>query len=433
MLRLPVLLITVALAAGCDRSESTVRLPAETPSSTVESTLPNASVALSYDATGDDGGRISQAQSLVATSPSEASSYLELAGAFLARKRQTGDAVLLAYAANALDAAEEIEPNAPRVLALRGVLLQEKHEFTKLAALAATLIAADPADSTGHLLLGDAKLEVGDYDGAITAYEDAMARYPDLRVYSRGAHIRWLHGDVDGALELLEAALDSASSSREHVAWVLTEVGALFLRRGEVDRAVAAADRADGLVASYPPAFALRARAEQARGNFDAARDAIEKAIAARASAADYFLLAEIEERRGNGDGYLVARKAGLRLADHDPIVAAEFLARRAEDPKRALALIEAEVASRPTIEAYSAHAMALFRVGRVDDAAVAIEKALRLGTPLAELHLGAGLIKLASGDRSGAEYQLARAKALNPLADARLSRELTEKLEVVR
>ena len=49
-------------------------------------------------------------------------------------------------------------------------------------------------------LLGDAVLEQGSLDEAAIAYQCMVDLRPDLQSYSRVAHLRWLKGDVDGAI-----------------------------------------------------------------------------------------------------------------------------------------------------------------------------------------------------------------------------------------
>jgi tetratricopeptide (TPR) repeat protein len=387
-----------------------------------DATPVRAAMALGYR---PDGAAIARAQELARSRSDDPDAYLALARAFVSARRSTGDAAMLAFARDALAAAEELEPGSTAAMAVRGVLLSEEHDFSGLAALAESMIAADPADTTGYLLLGDAHLELGDYADAAAAYDQAMERYPDLRVYARGAYLRWLHGDTEGALELYEDAIQSAGRNREHLAWVLTDLGSMFLNSGAPERARAAAERAEALVPGYPAAAALRARAARIAGDLDDAARELRAALAARASAADQLLLAEVEEARGDRAAAAAARAAGLKLADHDPIPAALYLARRGEQIERAVELAESEAGRRRGVFIQGALALALVRAGRVDRARRALDAAMAIGTPLAELHLADGLVKLAAGDRAGARAARRRAAEINPHAAPDLAAEL--------
>lgn len=417
-MRTPILALLI-LASACSSSKTR---PASQPP-------PRAALAMGYQAT---SAAIANAQREARERPEDPGAYVALARAFVAARRASGDAAMLALAGDALDAAESLGADRGHTMAVRGVLLAEGHRFAELAELAEQMIAASPNDTTGYLLLGDARLERGDYAGAAAAYDQAMERYPDLRVYARGAHLRWLYGDRQGALELYEDAIGSAGRNPEHLAWVYTDVGQVLLRGGSPERARAAAERAEALVPGYPPAAALRARAARAAGDLDAADAAIRAALAARTSAADQLFLAEVAEARGDRATAAAAREAGLELAGHDRLPVALYLARRGEQTARALELAVREASERETIFAESARALALLRAGRAAEAAAAIEAALALGTPLADLHLHDGLIKLALGDRDGARAARRRARDLDPYARPALAAELDRGLAEV-
>ena len=46
---------------------------------------------------------------------------------------------------------------------------------------------------------------------ATDAYQRMIDLRPDLHSYARGAHIRWLKGDLTGAVELMELAVSASS------------------------------------------------------------------------------------------------------------------------------------------------------------------------------------------------------------------------------
>src|SRR5205085_2499650 len=98
--------------------------------------------------------------------------------------------------------------------------------FAEARDAARELIASRADDSTGHLVLGDALLELGDFDEAVASYQRAMDLRPDLRAYERAAHARWLTGDVEGSIELYAMATDAGSvRDPESTAWCWTELG----------------------------------------------------------------------------------------------------------------------------------------------------------------------------------------------------------------
>jgi tetratricopeptide (TPR) repeat protein len=81
-----------------------------------------------------------------------------------------------------------------------------------------------------------------------------------------------------------------------------------------------------------------------------------------------------------------------------------------------ALAQAEAAVAARPFFELHEAHAWALYKNGRFDDAADAIERATVLGIRDPELYVRSALIQFSLGDNDAARADLATATEINPL-----------------
>lgn len=392
-----------------------------------DSALPSAEFALGYQP--DEAGgelEIARAQRELRSRPGQAGGYARLAQAFLQRERETADPSFAAYAEDALVAAEARDPRDPEVMIASILRQHQQHRFAQARDAARELIAAAPDRSIGFLLLGDALLELGDYGAATDAYQKAIDMRPDLRSYSRGAYIRWLHGDVDGAFELMEAALESAGpGAREPAAWCFVELGDMLRRAGNQRAAANAAERALALMPGYLPARALRARAGARLGMRDEAIAELADVVKQRPTAEHLLVLAELLAAAGRA-GEAAARVAEAdELASHDPLPVALYHARHGQSLERALALAEQAVRERPSIFAEDARALALLRSGRVNEARAAITLALRLGTRSAELHLHRALIELAAGERDAAQASLARARAIDADADPLLAGEL--------
>ena len=228
----------------------------------------------------------------------------------------------------------------------------------------------------------------------------------------------------------MDRALGAAGPrSREPAAWCYVEVGEMLRRRGDYTRAAAAARRALALVDGYLPARALEARLHAARGERDQAIAEME-AVAARSQSAEHLLaLADLYESAGRGADAAEKLAEAEKLAGHDPLPVAAYLARRRADPARALALAERAVADRPSVFASAVHALALVHAGRVEEGRAEAARALRLGTPAAELYLAKAAADSAAGDRAAARAALAQAKALEPAADPVLVAELTTEI----
>ena len=282
---------------------------------------PLGSVALAYEP-GQEAPTdrlIAQAQQAVRRDPSVSDAYATLAALYLRRRRETSDASFYIRAEDALRAARELGAGGARIETLRAMLLIDRHRFAEAARVAERVIAASPSDSTGWLLLGDARLELGDREGALEAHQTAMDLRPDLRSYERGAHHRRLHGDADGAIELLAMAIDAGSPrDPESVAWCWVQLGDIERERGRHDEALAAAARARSLVPDYVPALALEARALAAKGTRSEAIARMEDVVRRAPSAEDLRALAEWLDAEGRGEDARARSVQAERLAERE-------------------------------------------------------------------------------------------------------------------
>jgi tetratricopeptide (TPR) repeat protein len=425
--------LILACLAACD----TPRAPATSASAPVTAADPvaapvtaaaDAALALAYiPAEGEAEAAIAAAQDRVRARPDDVAAYDELALRMLRRARETSDESYRRYAEDALRAALRRDASNPETLMVAAMIQQDQHRFRDALATARQYIGVRPDDPTGHLLAGDALLELGEYDPAIDSYQAAMNLRPDLRSYNRAAHMRWLMGDVDGAREVMALALDAGSMrDPESRAWCFVDLGEIDLRRGEAELALRATGAALQLVPEYRPALVLQARALHRLGRVDEAIELQRAALARKSAAEDLLRQAEWLAGAGRHDESSVLREEGLALADAEPRAVAMYLARTRSEPERALQLAEAELSARQNIAAHDTHALALLRLGRIDAARAAIDRAMVWKTADAELHLHAGLVAAAAGDLTRARAARAQALALDAGVDPLLMAELT-------
>ncbi len=87
-------------------------------------------------------------------------------------------------------------------------------------------------------LLGDSLMEQGRLDEAVTAYQHMVDLRPELQSYARVSYIRWLKGDTDGAIEMMQAAVEASSQTDpDSAAWVRTRLALLQFQSGKKDEA----------------------------------------------------------------------------------------------------------------------------------------------------------------------------------------------------
>ena len=237
---------------------------------------------------------------------------------------------------------------------------------------------------------------------------------PGLDGYARAANIRWLRGDLNGAVALQTLAVRAGGPGDPGaLAWSLTRLGQLVWAQGNAAAAAAEAARASELVPDFPPALLLQGRLLLASGRAD-------EALAPLARAATILPLPEprwvyAEALRAAG------REAEARSIEtllvregtaEDPRTVALFLATRGLDRDTAVHLASAELATRADVVTHAANALALAQAGRTDEAVPQARAALAEGTIDAHLFLQAGRA-LALANQPGAADVLGRVRRL--------------------
>ena len=87
-------------------------------------------------------------------------------------------------------------------------------------------------------LLGDALMEQGRLAEAAEAYQKMIDLKPFYQSYTRAAHLRWLRGDLDGAIDMMQAAVKAASPrDPESIAWAYSRLAVYELQRGRLAEA----------------------------------------------------------------------------------------------------------------------------------------------------------------------------------------------------
>jgi len=321
----------------------------------------------------------------IAEEPGNGVAAARLADALLRQARATGNAGLAIQAEGALRAAIAAGPSyeAQRML---GAVLASQHRFRDAIAAAERARAMDPADAWNDGVIGDAHLELGEYEAAFAAFDRMMALRPSAASYARVAYARELRGDMTGALAAMQMAASArAPNDPEAQAWYAVQTGELYLKMHRWDDADREYRRAIFVFPDYPLAVVGQGKLQVARGDRDralalyleqlkrtptldlAAR--IGDLYAERGDAVQsehYYQLAE--DLAGPGVAQTEANLA-LFLADHDRKLPA------------AVEIAETVAAARHDIFTEDALAWAYYKAGRFDEAYAASQRALRTGT----------------------------------------------------
>jgi tetratricopeptide (TPR) repeat protein len=344
-----------------------------------------------------------------------------LADALMRQARVASNPGLAVRAEEALRGALDAEPTHYESTRMLATVFLSQHRFREAIATAERASRMSPRDGWNLGVIGDAHLELGEYDEAFAAFDRMMRLRPSAAVYGRAAYARELQGDLDGALRLMQMGADATGPDEpESQAWHYAQVGDLYFQLGRLDDAEREYARAEFTFAGHPFALAGLARGGAARGRLTAARDRYRAAMTARPTPEAAARLGEIETRLGDAaaasQAFALAEN-GWRYDTPEPTHLAQLLVAlgRADD---ALVVAERAATARRDIFTMDALAWASLAAGRFDAARAASAQALRTGTRDRVILYHAAAIAAATGDRARARDLAARAVDGHPEFD---------------
>ncbi len=334
----------------------------------------------------------------------------------IAKARASSDPGFTTLAGIAADTLEKNFGLQREAWLLRGHVLQSHHRFAEAEEIARRLVTARGA-AADYALLGDALYDEGQIAEAADAYQHMVDLKPSLDSYSRAANIRWIKGDLAGAVELQTLAVRSGGPGDPGaLAWSLVRLGQLVWQRGSSADAAALASRALELVPEFEPALLLQGRLLLASGHAVDALIPLARAVAILPLPEPRWVYAEALRAAGREadatDQEIRILREGIA---EDPRTVALFLATHGRDSATAVELATAELKNRGDVMTHSASALALALAGRINEAITHARAALTEGTVDARLLLHAGHIA-ALARQPDATDLLNRASALTQL-----------------
>lgn len=347
----------------------------------------------------------------------KAEEWTKLGRAFVRKARESMDSSYYAQADDAAGRALALDETNLGALQLRQLVLLNSHRFVEARALAEQQLLRHPQDEVAWGTLGDSALELGFYEGAIDAYQKMMDIKPTLRSYNRGAWMRWLLGDGEGAVELMRMAIDAGSPRElESLSYCRVQLGDLHFFQGQYDLARSEYERALRELPRYAPALAARGRLNLATGKINEAIVDLSTALAIQPLTAVRALYVDALLAAGNKSEAEAAAAQLQREGIHeDPRALSLYYSNHGEQPKLAIELAKEELRRRPDIWSMDAAAWALYRSGNPNEAWIIIQGATRLGTRDPRLLFHRGRIAAARHDAPEAIEKLGAALAQSP------------------
>lgn len=397
----------------------------------IAASIPPAALIVADESSGEKEIRFYENK--IKNDPEDFSANNKLAGLYLQKLRETGDIALLDLAFRAARASLESVPEVRNSGGIAALALAEfaAHDFTNSRDHALRLIELEPSKSYPQSMLGDALLELGEYEKAEIAYKKItlLDGGSSAASESRFARLAQLKGDNRAAQKHFAAALTLALSQsfppRETTAWLRWQLGETAFSMGDYE--TAEKDFQDSLTTfpDYYRAVASLGRVRAAQNDLQGAIEQYEKVtrilpdpnyVAALGDLYEFsgremeakkqYELVEQIGRLSALNGALYNRQLALFYADHDL---------KAEDAYN-LAAKEYEV--RRDIYGADALAWTALKAEKLNEAQAAIKDALRLGTQDARIFYHAGMIERAAGNNSEAASFLQKALRTNPSFD---------------
>ena len=367
---------------------------------------------------------IAAAQKMIEKMPDASKAYNQLAAIYIRKARETGDFSLNTNAETAVKKALEINPADIDARKLQASLQLTFHRFTEALELGKKLQKDFPNDAFVYGVLTDANVELGNYAEAIDAAQKMVDLKPNMSSYARVAHLRSLHGDHEGAIEMFKLAARTANpGDKEAQSWNIVQIGDELWKQGKYAEAEEIYNEALQNFPNYYLATAGKGRVRVAQGDFETAVKLLTEANNRVPNTETTILLGDIYAKQGNAEKakqqYDLVEVIEQKIGSNDDQKRLALLwADRDVKLDEALAIVTREHAARKDIYTADALAWVLYKKGNFQEAKNAIDEAMRLKTNDARILYHAGMIEKSLGNRKEAKKLLETALKLNPAFD---------------
>jgi tetratricopeptide (TPR) repeat protein len=330
--------------------------------------------------------RISEMEIRLSAQPDDAAAAVLLGDALLREARATNDPRPASRASEVLKAVLKEDPAQYDALRLLGAVQLSQHRFREALNVARRARDLHPDDAWNYGVMGDALLELGEYDKAFETFDRMMELRPGPTAYARVSYARELRGDLTGALHAMElAATSTPPQDSEAKAWYAAQVGELYLKMNRLEEATRAFKQSAFFFPSYSHAMVGLGKAKVAQGKDDEAL-AIYLDQLTRTPTLDLAgRIGDLYAKAGQPDKaehyYQLAEDLAGPASIQTEANLALFLATHDRKLPEAVKIAETVAATRQDIFTEDALAWAYFKTGRLAEAEAASARAMRTGT----------------------------------------------------
>jgi tetratricopeptide (TPR) repeat protein len=358
---------------------------------------------------------------LLSASPDDLKLQAGLVTAYLQKLRESGDRTYLDRASKLVDRMLEADGGNFEALRFQNEIDLQLHNFQAVADRAQDMSQYAPSDAGNWGNLGDALMELGEYERAGQAFSRMFALRPNRASYNRLAYFRFVTGDPARGILLMRDAIEAGDRAPEKTAWCWAELGDMYFKTGALNDAAAAFENALKLFPTLHRASAGLGKVEAARGNVQAAIRNYKRAqsivpLVEYAGALEDLYAEAGQKADARGQHDLISAIESLSAANNEKTNRnlALVLADHNRDLPTALHLLEAEIGTRGDVYTWDAYAWVLFKSGQIKKARAASDNALKLNTPEPGFYYHAVEISLAAGDQESARQYSTRLKSLD-------------------
>ncbi|MEO5898560.1 MAG: tetratricopeptide repeat protein [Ilumatobacteraceae bacterium] len=415
-LALGVVLIVVGAIVVVDRHSANT-----TAASSIDRSAPAEIAAATNPSSQTLDQLISGLQARLATTPKDDVSWATLGLAYVQQAKVTVDPSYYPKADGAIARSRAINGRDNYLANLgQSAVASARHDFAGAKSAAEQGLQINSYSPLLYGALSDAEIQLGNYTAGFAAVDTMVSLRPDTASLTRASYAAELRGDVPGATDLMQRALDRAPNASAR-AFALFYLGELSFNSGDVDAALGFYNRAYAESPLDPAALDGKAKAEAALGQTETAIDHYEELVNRYPEPSyvlEYGELLQSVGRTAEANAQYAVFKATQQLFAAngvEPDSAATLFDAAHGDPRQALVDAELGIATRPFLVMQDAYAWALHVNGRDAEALQASDRALQTGMRNATFHYHAGMIKVALGDEAGARQELTLALQINP------------------
>lgn len=382
---------------------------------------------------------IDAAMRLIEKTPDSALGYNQLAVLYIKRARETGDFKLNSQAESAVQKALAVAPNDVSAQKLQASLHLTFHRFAEALELGNRLVKEFPDDPFVYGVLTDANAELGNYPAAVEFAQKMVDIKPNSQSYARVAHLRSLHGDHPGAVEMYKLAARTADpQDKEAQSWSLVQLGNEFWRNGKYDESGKVFNEALQVLPGYHLALAGKGRLLASRGDLASAARLLTEAKNRFPDPDTIILLGDVYTALGDGEKaseqYNFVQAGEEKLGEfHDAHRLALFWADQDKNLDEALEIARQDYAEIKDIYAADILAWCLYKKGNLAEAKSMIGEAMRLKTNDARIYYHAAMIERGLKNKPAARRLMETALKLNPEFDVVRAREARKILDELK